>query len=169
MIRIQFYNLWLYIRLLSITVLSSFLLIFILSRRDVYWKTLVRQIRVIRPRSKLNIIVFCVAINRHHTIFIWISSINRTSNCNRIILFLVKIWNIHLTIINLFDRSIISTFRSRSSHWLILTNFKRIWNDLNRLFSFLIICPIQLTWRMRLGMLSRNMTIIQYMIYLTFI
>lgn len=149
MIWIQFNHLSIWSLRLYKAVIFEFASIFILSGRNVNRKTLIWQIRIIGPCSKLNIVMFSIAINGHHTltVFIWVLSITWTSNGHRIILFLIKIRNIHLCILRLIDRlcPIVPTFRPRSSQTLFLPNSKRIWNDLNRLLGSLVISSVHLT------------------------
>ena len=137
--------------------------ILVLSRRNINGKTLVGQIRIVRPCSKLNVVVFSVAVDWHHalTVFVRVFGITWTSNGHRVIFFLIKVRNVHLGIFRLIDRpaSIVSAFGSGCwcGHSLILAYSVWIWNDLNRLLGSLIISSVQLTilTLVRLRLLSR--------------
>jgi len=146
--------------------------IFILRGRNINRKTLITQIWIIRPRPKLNIIMFSIAVDAHHalTIFVWILSVTWASNGYGVILFLVKVWNVHLGIFTLINRlsSIISTLGSRSTQRLILTDSKRIWNYLNGLLGSLVIGSVHLAWLALIGV-GWDLAVVQELFYLTFV
>jgi hypothetical protein len=116
MIWIQFNNWSIWNWLPGKTVISLLISIFILCWRNIDGKTLIRQIWIIRPGSKLNIVMFSIAVNRHHTltVFIWILSVAGASNGYWIIFFLVEIRNVHLSVVRLVNglTSIVSALGS---------------------------------------------------------
>ena len=165
MVWIQFYHLSIWSYLLRKTVISKFASALVLSRWNIDGKTLIRQIRIVRPGSKLHIIMFSIAVNRHHalTVFIWILSVAWTSNGHWVIFFLIEVRNVHLSILRLIDwlSPIVSALGSRCTQSLILTNFKWIWNYLNWLLS-LVISSIHLArlTLIRMGVMRWHLTFI---------
>lgn len=146
-IRIQFNHLSVRQFLFLKTCVSLLASIFVVCWRNIYRKTLVAQIRIVRSCSELHIVVFGVAVNWHHalTVFVWIPGIARASNGYWIVFLLIKVRDIHLSVIGLFNRlgSIVSTLGPRSSQALILRDLKRIRNDLDRLLCPLVVCPVE--------------------------
>ena len=131
------------------TVLStsaSLTSVFVLSWRNINRKTLIAEVRIIAPCSKLDIVVFGVTVDWHHTltVFIWIFSVTwRSHGYCWVVFFLVEVWNVHLGSVWVVNWiSIVSTLRSVSTQSLFLTNSKWIRNYLNRLFNSLIICSL---------------------------
>ena len=150
MIRIKFDHLSVRNILTNETVFSSVSIftisILILNRRNINWKTLIWQIRIVWPCSKLHIVVFGVTVDWNYTFSIRVFSVAWASNSHWVIFLLIKVRYVHLSVFILINwLSIISTFGSgcRDRHCIILTrSFERIWNYLNRLLCSLIVSSV---------------------------
>ena len=161
---VQFYHLGIWCYLLRKAVFTSLSPTFILRWRYINRKTLITQIWIIRPSSKLNIIMFSIAINWHHTltVFVWVLGVAATSNGYWVIFFLIKVRNVHLSVFRLIDwlGAVVTAFGSGCTQSLFLAYFERIRNYLNWTLFSLIVSSVQLTALVGMGVVCWYLTVV---------